>query len=342
MIAVNSLVLATALVASCAAQQLTAQAPVAPSTGPLAQPHVAAAAAVAPVIPKAERASYLLGADDQISIHALDAEELNDKPMRIDMSGYIRLPMVGRIQAAGLTVEQFENELGSRLRKYIKDPEVSVNVLEFHSQPISIIGAVKIPGVYQLQGRKTLVECLSLAGGPADDAGYSVKITRRIEWGPLPLPSAVTDPTGRFSVAQLDLASIIAAKKPEENIPILPQDVISVPSGQMVYVLGTVPRAGGYVMHEHETISVLQVLALAGGTDRFAIPQKARIMRPVAGNGNRTEIPVNLKAVMAGQAKDVALQADDILFVPSSKGKAALARGTEAVLGMAGYAIYRF
>jgi len=310
---------------------VAAQAQVPPSTATLVHPPT-----------KPERASYLLGADDQISIHALDAEELNDKPMRIEMSGYIRLPLAGRILAAGLTVEQLENEIAARLRKYIKDPEVSVSVLEFHSQPISIIGSVKAPGVYQLQGRKTLVECLSLAGGPAEDSGYSVKITRRIEWGPLPLPNAVTDPTGRFSIAQLDLAAIIAARNPAENIPILPQDIISVPAGQMVYIVGTVPRAGGYVLHEHETLSVLQVLALAGGFDRFAMPQKSRIMRPVEGNAARLEIPVNLKTIMEGHSADVPLKAGDILFVPASKGKMALSRATDVALGLTSVAIYRF
>ena len=190
---------------------------------------------------KAIRSTYILGADDQITVHALDAEEISEKPMRIDMSGYIRLPLVGRVLAAGLTVEQLENEIAARLRKYIKEPDVAVSVLEFRSQPISVIGSVKAPGVYQLQGHKTLVECLSVAAA-SDDAGYSVKITRRLEWGTLPLPSAVTDPTGHFSIAQVKLAEIIAARNPAENILILPEDIISVPRGEMVYVIGKYPE----------------------------------------------------------------------------------------------------
>jgi polysaccharide export outer membrane protein len=339
----TAFLLCIALAAPSAAQQIAAQGPVAPKTGTVALPHVVSVPAVPePDVSQPVPATYLLGPDDQITVHAMDAEELSEKPVRIDLSGFIRLPLAGRIQAAGLTVEQLEAEITTRLLKYIKNPEVSVSVLEFRSQPVSLIGSVKTPGVYQLQGRKTLVECLSLAGGTADDAGYSVKITRRIEKGPIPLPSAVTDPTGLFSIAQVDLDDVMTARKPEENIAILTGDIISVPRGKMVYVIGTVARAGGYVLHDQQTLSVLQALSLAGGVGSFAAPQKARIHRPVAGNGNRTEIPVNLKAVLAGESGDVPLQAEDILLVPSSAPKKAWARAAEAALQMGTMAVYRF
>jgi polysaccharide export outer membrane protein len=338
----KSSLLAVALVASSAVGQMTTQGPQLPQTGLEVQAHSAIPpSAAGSTLSKAIRSTYILGADDQITVHALDAEEISEKPMRIDMSGYIRLPLVGRILAAGLTVEQLENEIAARLRKYIKEPDVAVSVLEFRSQPISVIGSVKAPGVYQLQGHKTLVECLSVAGGASDDAGYSVKITRRLEWGPLPLPSAVTDPTGHFSIAQVKLAEIIAARNPAENILILPEDIISVPRGEMVYVIGTVPRAGGFVLHERETLSVLQALALAGGADHNAAPQKARILRAV-GNGKRIEIPVNLRTVMAGKSGDLPLQAEDILLVPSSTSKVVVARIAEAALQMGTLSVYRF
>jgi polysaccharide export outer membrane protein len=336
------------LVVSVAYAQQTAQGPVAPKTGTVALPHVATVASAgpkvvaAPEVLEAVQTTYLLGPDDSITVHAMDAEELSEKPTRIDMSGYIRLPLAGRIKAAGLTVEQLEAEITGRLMKYIREPEVSVSVLEFRSQPVSIIGSVKTPGVYQLQGRKSLVECLSLAGGPDEDAGYSVKITRRIERGTIPLPAAVTDPTGRFSVAEVDLGDVMTARKPEENIAILTDDIISVPRGSMVYVIGTVARAGGYVLHDHETLSVLQVLSLAGGTAQFAALQNARIMRQVPGNGNRTEIPVNLKTVLAGASGDVPLQAEDILLVPSSNAKKAWARAAEAAIQIGTFSVYHF
>src|SRR5579871_1871649 len=107
--------------------------------------------------------------------------------------------MVGRIHVSGLTVDQVENFLKDRLKKYFQDPEVFVYLTELRSQPISVLGAVNNPGVHQLEGHKTLFEVLSLAGGLRSDAGYSVKITRRKEWGKIPLPSAKDDSTGNFS-----------------------------------------------------------------------------------------------------------------------------------------------
>ncbi len=278
------------------------------------------------------RSTYVLGPEDQISIRALEAEEISEKPVRIDMTGYLRLPLAGRLKAAGLTIEQLENEISARLKQYVKQPEVAISVVEFHSQPVSVIGSVRNPGVHQLQGQKTLVEMLSLAGGLADDAGHSVKITRRLEWGRVPLPSAADDPTGAFSVAEVSLKEILEARNPAENIVIRPQDVVSVPRANMVYVIGEVPKAGGYVLRERETLSALQALSLAGGLDRAAAPQNARILRLPAGGGNRTELAVNLKRIMTGQASDVPLQAEDILLIPGSAPKKAISRAAEAAV----------
>ncbi len=278
------------------------------------------------------RSTYVLGPEDQILIRALDADEIGDKPIRIDLTGYLRLPLVGRFQAAGLTTAQLETEIATRLKVFVKQPEVSVSIVEFHSQPVSVIGSVRTAGIHQLQGQKTLIEMLSLAGGLADDAGHSVKITRRLEWGRIPLPSAADDPTGAFSVAEVSLKEILEARNPAANILIRPRDVISVPRASMVYVIGEVPKAGGYVLRERETLSALQALSLAGGMDRAAAPQNARILRLPPGGGNRAEIAVNLKRIMAGQTGDVPLQAEDILLIPSSAPKKAISRAAEAAI----------
>jgi len=207
------------------------------------------------------------------------------------------------------------------LAEYFKEPEVAVSIVEFRSQPVSIIGAVKNPSVHQLQGRKTLVEILSMAGGLSDDAGHSIKITRRHEWGPIPLKSAQDDLTGKFSLADVDLKAIREARNPEENIIICPQDVISVPRADMIYAIGQVQRSGGFVLKERETISVLQALSLAGGLDRAASPQKARILRPAAGTAARDEIPVNVRKIMSGQLSDVPLKSEDIHALLNGNGR---------------------
>ena len=144
------------------------------------------------------RAAYRLGPDDQVVLHVANAPDISEKPVRIDADGYIKLPMVGRVKAAGLTAGQLEGELAKRLKIFLEEPDVSVSVAEFHSQPVSIIGAVGAPGLHQLEGHKTLVEMLSVAGGLRPDAGPTANITRRLEWGRVPLPGAKDDPTGQL------------------------------------------------------------------------------------------------------------------------------------------------
>lgn len=292
----------------------------------------------APEVPS----SYVLGPGDQIVIQALDVEEISNNPIPIGMKGDVTLPIVGRLHAAGLTVEEFEAQLNDRLGKYLTHPQASVIVSEFASQPVSVLGAVKNPGVHQLQGRKTLAEILSLAGGTQDDAGYLVKITRRKEWGRIPLPNAREDPTGQFTVAEVDLRSIVEAKNPSANILIRPHDVISIPRAQLIYVIGQVRKPGGFVLRERESVSALQALSLAEGLDHVAAPGNARIIRSGPDPKERTEVAVDLKKILEGKAPDIPLRPEDILFVPTSNGKAAALRSVEAAIATGtGIAIWR-
>ena len=285
--------------------------------------------------------NYVLGPDDQITLYVSDAEEISGKPMRIDMRGDINLPMAGRIHAAGLTAEQLEAAIENRLKRFFQGPDVVVSITEFRSQPISVLGAVNTPGVHQLQGRKTLFEVLSLAGGLRPDAGNKVEITRNLQWGRIPLPNAKDDITGKFSVASVSVKTIMNATDPTDNIAIKPEDVISVPRAEMVYVVGSVHKPGAYVLGENETLSALQVLSLAEGLDKTAAPAKAKIMRALAGTSKRSEVPVDLKKLMAGKGTDLSLKADDILFVPDSAAKSVAARTGEAAIQIAtGLAVY--
>ncbi len=257
------------------------------------------------------------------------------------MSGNIRLPMVGRVHAGGLTAEQLEIEIASRLKQFLKDPDVSVAITEFRSQPVSVIGAVKNPGVHQLQGRRTLIEILSTAGGLADDAGYSIKITRSLTQGPIPLKTARDDENHLYSVAEVSTQDLLSASVPEDNIQVLPNDVISVPRAETVYVTGTVMRPGGYVLKTKESLSVLQAISLAGGLDRFADTKQARILRAMEGTTDRKEINLDVKLILSNKAPDVPLIADDILFIPVSGTKKIAAKTIESAVQIGtGIAIY--
>jgi polysaccharide biosynthesis/export protein len=274
----------------------------------------------------------LLGPDDQITIRVADEEAIPDKPIRVSTTGNITLPMVGRVHAAGMTPERLEAELTERFQKYIKDPQVTVTRMEIRMQPVSVLGAVGTPGVHQLQGKKTLVEILSLAGGVKEEAGYAVKITRQLQWGRIPLANAADDPTGQFNVAEVPLRDLLQAKNPAYNILIMPNDVITVPQAEIVYVIGEVGKSGAIVLGGKEKITVLQAISLAGGPTKTAKPKDAKILRLEPGSAKREEVPVDLKALLAGKLEDVTMQPEDILFVPNHISKNIAVRAAEAVL----------
>ena len=272
---------------------------------------------------------YVLGPDDEILIRGIQVPEISNEnekmnpPVLIGANGDITLPLVGRVKAGGLTVEQLETDLNSRFAEFIKQPEISVTVTQFRSQPVSVFGAVTKPGVIQLRGPKTLYEVLSMAGGPAETAGSSLTVTRRRENGEISLPEAKTDPTGQFSTVELNVQEILAGKNPAVNIAIKPNDVISVSEAttNMVYVVGDVQRAGAFTMAGQRNVSVLRALSQAGGLGRTALAQKGRIIREISPGSKFTEIPVNINEILAGKAEDVELRPNDVLVVPTSSRK---------------------
>ena len=305
-------------------------------------PAVLAAQSVSVPSPSPDLSVYKLGAGDQLKIWALGFEEFyTDKPYRVEPGGDIDLPIAGKIHAAGLTVDQFKSILLERFAKDVLRPQVSVEIVEFGSQPVSVMGAVNHPGVHQLQGRKTLAEVISLADGIKENAGPRITISRQIENGPIPVLNAKTDPSGKFSVAQVDVKGLLTGTRPAENILICPNDVITVPVAESIFVIGDVHKPGEIPIRE-ESVSVSQALARAEGFGETPAPQNSKIIRFEPGTKERREIPVDLKKILAGKSEDVMLRANDILVVPSSTPKKAAARALEAAIQTAtGVAIWR-
>jgi polysaccharide biosynthesis/export protein len=288
------------------------------------------------------RSTYLLGPEDELQISGPELEEISTKTFRVDGEGDIQVPLVGRVHVAGMTVQGAEQEINKRLSSYIRHPQVALDVKELRSQPASILGAVNTPGVHQVEGHKTLMEMISMAGGIRQDAGYSIRITRQVEWGCIPLPGATVDPSGKYSVAEVNLKDIMEAKRPEQNIQVFPHDVITVPKGELVYVTGAVKKSGGFVLNERQNISVLQAISLAEGLGQTPDTKHAKILRMTPGADQRTEIAVNLRGILQGKEKDVSLQGNDILFVPDNTGKKVALRVMEAAIQTGtGIAIYR-
>jgi polysaccharide biosynthesis/export protein len=306
------------------------------------QSSVGAADASKAVCSTQVRSTYLLGPDDELAISGQELDLPPTKTLRVDGEGDVQIPMVGRVHVAGLTVQQSEKEIDKRLSTYIRDPQVELDVRELRSQPVSVLGEVNQAGVHQVQGHKTLLDMISLAGGIRQDAGYSIRITRQTDWGCLPLPNATVDPSGRYSVGQVNLQDIMNAKTPEQNIQILPHDVITVPKAELVYVTGDVKKSGGFVLGEHQTVSVIQAVALAEGLNSTADKKHTKILRLQPGSDQRVEIAVDLKSILENKTGDVPLQGNDILFIPTSTGKKVALRTIEAVIQTgSGLAVYR-
>ena len=313
-----------------AAQEAVAQAPVAQA--PVTPPSVAPSAGAETPPPAPQRAAYVIGIDDQIVVRVADNAELGDKPQRVDQNGEIKLPMVGRVQAAGLTAQQLEAELINRYKVFLTEPDVAVSVSESRSQPVSIVGAVTTPGVKQLDGRKTLVEMLLQAGGVTADAGPTLTLTRRLERGRIPLPGAKDDPTGQFSTVDIELQPLVDGRAPANDVVLQPNDIISVSKADVVYVIGEVGHAGLLPLVRGNSISVLQAVSASGGVLRTAKPRESRILRPVPGQEARVEVPVDLDKIMRGKASDITLLAGDILVVPDNPGRRAAAKAVEVAI----------
>lgn len=286
-------------------------------------------------------ASYRLGPQDALSIRVIDEDEIGEKPYSIDLNGDIALPRVGAVHVAGLSTSEAQEAITECFREFLRRPVVTVSVSDFRSQPVTLLGAVANPGVRQIQGYKSLFEVISEAGGLKQDAGNMIRITREIKYGPLPLPSAHADSSGKFTVGEVTVRSIVRADDPSQNIRIFPHDVITVPQAEMVYVVGAVRKSGGFVLTERSQMSVLEALSLAEGMERTAGGKNARILRVSQNSPKREEIPIDVNKMIRGKTPDVDLFANDILFIPNSAGKSASLRALEAIVNTgSGLAIY--
>jgi len=278
-----------------------------------------------------------------LDVDVFNVPELT-KTVRVANDGTLSLALLGRVRVAGMTAEQLRKELERRWgQTYLQNPQVTVFVREFHAQPVSVIGAVERPGVYELKASRTLIEILSMAGGLARTgtaAGRTLLVTRRAGFGVELQPVEGMSVLGVDRI-EINLQRLLYSREEGLNIEIKPFDTISVSRADIGYVVGDVRRPGGFVLADRENLTVLQALALAEGLNGTASKRQARIIRR-GSSGSRTEIPVNLIKILNGKSEDVELAANDILFVPSSTGKAAAKRGAEVVLGtISGILIYR-
>ena len=265
---------------------------------------------------EALRPNYVLGTNDQVLIRAFEMEDISDKPYLVDGDGNINLPTLGRVHAAGLSVQQLEADLVDRLKTYVRKPQVTVTMVQFRNEPVFFVGAFQRPGIYPLSGQGTLVEMMLATGGLAPNASRRIKVARRKEMGPIPLPNATESSDGTVTTVEVSMGSLRENVNPAEDIVLKPFDVVTVERAELVYINGEVGKVGGIELAEKESVSVSQAITIAGGLGRDADLRGARILRPVMGTAKRAEIVLNLESVFAGRANDFPLLPNDILHIP--------------------------
>jgi polysaccharide export outer membrane protein len=284
-----------------------------------------------------KQGDYLIGSGDLLVVEVFDVPELS-REVRVNETGYISLPLMpSKVRAAGLNPIQLQDKLAELLQTngLVSTPQVTISVKEQHSQPITVIGAVKNPMVIQALRKMTLLQALSQAGGIADDAGTTVIVTR-----PSPDISESADPNdASTSVApqtfSISLSDVLESGNANFNIPLIGGDVVSVPRAGIIYVVGAVARPGGFLMqNDLDRMTMLKMLSLAGGATNTAKLKNAVILRKNLQTGNRDQVPVDLAKVLSMKSQDVPMQSNDILFVPDSNGLKALHRAGDVAVAL--------
>lgn len=262
--------------------------------------------------------SIRLGHGDLVEVNVYNVPELNTRT-RVSGTGDIDMPLVNQVHVDGLTVDEAEKAIEQRLEHggFVRNPHVQLFVSEYTSDGTSVLGEVAKPGVYPVLGEQRLFNLLSAAGGLSQAAGTSITITHK---------------------AEPDKPIVVAISRnledhPDSNVSIYPGDTVMVRRADVVYVVGDVSRPSGFLMDNGGKLSVLQAIALAGGTTSTAKLSGVRIIRK--GPEGVSEIPVSLKKMLQAKTADVPLQANDVLFVPASARKIIGGRTAEAALQMA-------
>jgi polysaccharide biosynthesis/export protein len=312
------------------------------------------------LVQTAQERDYVLDSGDLLGIEVFDVPELT-RDVRVSESGLISLPLLPvRVRAAGLTAFQLQDKLAELLmvNGFVSSPQVTVSVKEQHGQPITVVGAVRAPMVIQAVRQMTLLEVLSRAGGIADDAAGQILVTpaarpvspESAETPDLaaeaaePSTAATPEPselTESFTL-RVSLTDLLDTGDPKFNLVLHGGDVVSVPRAGIVYAVGAVERPGGFVMaNDRQQLTVLKVLALAGGLTPTAKKKSAVIIRQSADSEQR-QVPVDLERILAFKGEDPVMSQSDILFVPTSGGKQAMGRVAQTALGLAsGVALIR-
>lgn len=251
-----------------------------------------------------------VGPNDLIAVSVYDSPELS-RTVRIGADGYFRLPMLkGRIKAQGLLPAEIETAIATALKEeeILVDPFVTVTIAEYHSRPIAVNGAVKMPLVFQADGPISLLEAIARAQGLREDAGTEILVSQT-QPGPDDKPITLT--------RRVPVRSLINDADPAFNIKLTGGEEIRVPEVGRIFVVGNVKKPGAFPVRSGGDTTVLEMIAMSEGLAPY-YTKEAFIYRQ-EGAGNKNEIPVPLEKIMQRKSPDIPLMANDILYIPDNK-----------------------
>jgi len=264
-----------------------------------------------------------IGANDLVAVSVYDTPEFT-RTVRVGADGFLRLPMIKqRIHAACLMPEELESTIATALQEegLIVDPFVTVNVAEYNSRPIAVMGAVRKPLTFQAEGPVTLLDALARAEGLSTEAGPEILVSR---------PQLGANGQTTVLTQRIPVMALIDAADPTLNLKLTGGEEIRVPQVGRFFVLGNVKKPGAFVAQDGSGTTVLKALAVAEGLLPFAA-KRAYIYRQ-EGSGSKNEIPIDLGKMMERKAADVPLLANDLLDIPDAKGTRATLATLEKVL----------
>ncbi len=250
---------------------------------------------------------YKVGRQDLLEIKVFDLEELN-QTVRVADDGSITVPLLGRLQVAGLTKGELEALIARLLEeRFVRDPQVTIFVKEYESKKVAVSGAVKKPGTYEMLGEKTLLEMISQAGGLDAEPGKQIYIFRQNNDG------------GEAQRLAVDLDRLVYRAEASLNVALAPGDIVYVPNIEKVriFVSGAVRNPNLYEVPRDEPVTVLKAVTLAGGTTDRAAEKKVQVIR-TRPDGSRMILPVDLRKVKQGKSEDPVLERDDLVLVPEA------------------------
>ena len=280
-------------------------------------------ATVFPFPVQAQTKTYRLGPSDVLTVTVFaGGEEQYKSDLTVSAQGTINAPFIGEIQAAGLSPSELEQKITEPLaRDYFVDPDVNVSVAEYHSLHYYISGAVQMPGLYETRSEFTLLELIAKAEGVVEDRGNVAYIMREAADQAAAGKNA-EELAASVDPIKVDLKRLLDQGDMTVNLQLQPGDLVYIPlqksldvAQSKIYVEGEVKEPGLYDFQPGMT--AMNACILAGGFDRFAAPNRARIIRKTE-DGKTEVIKINLEDVREGKAPDPKLQPGDRIHIPET------------------------